>query len=37
MALFYSLTGSLCLVQTGVLQTVEHQEDPLWPCSIPCH
>ena len=22
---------------TGVLETVEHQEDPLWPCSIPCH
>ena len=22
---------------TGVLEIVEHMEDPLWPCSIPCH
>ena len=35
MALFYSL--SLTVLLTGVLETAEHQEDPLWPCSIPCH
>ena len=35
MALFYSL--SLTDFATGVLETAEHQEDPLWPCSIPFH
>ena len=32
-ALFYSL--SLTDFATGVLETAEHQEDPLWPCFIP--
>ena len=34
-ALFYSFL--LTILPTGVLETAEHQEDPLWPCSIPCH
>ena len=35
MALFYSFL--LTVLSTGVLEIVEHMEDPLWPCSIPCH